>query len=269
MQHRTVEKSAALGAAKIVLGAATATNAPTSAYREAASVAEPSPAARIAELGAQLATARSRAAQLEAEIGMARTAADEANAELEKLRAGIAAAHTAAEERGYAEGSAMAKVESQAAMDDALADWQRGIEELAKQQRDAIARLQLAAGDIALAATTKVIGERLADAAHVRLAVEHIVRASGLAGKLKISLAPSHFEALAQGGTALQRLAGHDVELQADERVAYGGCLLEAADVSVDGRYEIQLQKLQLLIAEYDAAEAAAQAAAASEAPAS
>lgn len=262
MQHRSIEKSIALSSTKVVLGRepvaevspedASADTAPVDA---ATILPKLAPAEQIAELEQRLAAADARIGALESELAQARTSASASADELAALHDDLETARRTAEQRGYEDGSEAARLAAQESLDRALDKWRDGIDKLAAQHREYGLALRDTAGDIALAAATRVIGERLVDSAHIKAAIEHVIRESGLAGALKISVAPRHYEELTRADGLVQRLAGHPVELQPDESVAYGGCLLEAADASVDGRFEIQLQKLQRIVADFRAAE--------------
>jgi type III secretion protein L len=133
-----------------------------------------------------------------------------------------------------------------------LAAWEQGLAELAEQHGEYLAQLRGTVADIAMAATTKIIGAQLTDAQQIGKAIEHIIYESGLAGAMKVFLAPTHYQELTRlGGITLQRLGGRQLELQPDPRVGYGGCLLEASAAVVDGRYEVQLKKLQAIVSEF------------------
>lgn len=266
----TIEKSAALSAVKIVLGHETetadlsaSTHSATTQYTAADTLTEPappsqSPAERIAELETDAATASARIAELTEALEAVRVEAKASADELAELHAGLATAQAAAEQRGYDEGQSTAHAEVQAELQRNIESWEQGIAQLAEQHRTHGADLQRQAADIALAATAKVIGERSADATQIGAAIEHLIQASGLAGALKIAVAPAHFELLTREGfDVVQRLHALAVELRADSRIAYGGCVMEAADATVDARYEVQLEKLRRIVAEYVAQDAA------------
>jgi flagellar biosynthesis/type III secretory pathway protein FliH len=250
----TIEKSAPLSAAKVVLGHEPAPLPDTSEITAEQPVltidTSIPPAQRIAELEALLTDARSQLAEREAQLHEARDNTAASTEELAQLQQGLSTAQNAAEQRGYTDGSAAARADVQTEIDRNGAAWEQGLADLAERHREYGAQLQLAAGDIALAATVKIIGERLVDAEHIGRAIEHIIRESGLGGALKIYVAPTHYDELTRNGS-VQRLAGRQIDLQADARVEYGGCLLEASDAAVDGRYEVQLKKLQQIVAEF------------------
>jgi flagellar biosynthesis/type III secretory pathway protein FliH len=263
----TIEKSAALSAFKVVLGHEAeapngAAHPPQYAAENTAPIepapAQPSPAERIAELERDAATARARIAELEETLAAARAEIAASTAGLGELQAGLAVAQASAEQRGYAAGLDTARAEVQAELERGLEAWEQGIAQLAEKHRAHGAELRRQAVDIALAATAKIIGERSTDAAQIGAAIEHLIHAGGLAGALKIAVAPAHFELLTREGfDVVQRLHAHAVELRADSRIAYGGCVMEASDATVDARYEVQLEKLRRIVAEYIAGEVA------------
>lgn len=261
MKLGTIEKSAHLSAAKVVLGqdATPVDVAPISLHEQnssepAAHAVRPALSAReySAALEMELAAHAKQIAELQQQLTDSQASDAAQRAALAELQDTLAAAQLAAEQRGYAEGSAAAEQAVQAEWQQQLAAWEQGLAELAAQHSEYRAQLQAAVADIAMAATVKVIGAQLTDAQQIASAVEHIVYESGLAGAMKVFLAPTHYEELMRaGGATLQRLSSRQLELQPDPRVSYGGCLLETAGAVVDGRYEVQLKKLQAIVSAF------------------
>lgn len=263
MKQRTVEKAAQLSGGKVRLGPETAfvdDSLPESAGAEATAVqaihgaASPPLSARerVAELEQQLVHSTQQAIDLQQQLAAAQSSKAAAESALAELQDSLAAARADAEERGYADGSVAAEQALQAEWQRNLGLWEEGLAGLAVRHGEYHRALQAAVADIALAATTKIIGSKLSDVQQIGQAVEHIVYESGLTGAITVLLAPTHYEELARaGGEVLQRLGNRQLKLQPDPRVAYGGCLLENAAAVVDGRYEVQLKKLQALVAEF------------------
>jgi flagellar biosynthesis/type III secretory pathway protein FliH len=259
MQHRTIEKSVALTGTRIVLGHEGATLPVDAAGHVNPSglaqplPAQPSPAERIADLERANAAALARIAHLEPALAAAEKAAQASADRVAELEAGFTEMQEAAEKRGRADGREAALADSQAELQKMAAALEAGLAKLAENHAASCAQLLANAADIALAATAKVIGERSTDAAQVGAAVEYLIAASGLAGALKVALAPSHLELLGRDcGELVQRLHARGIELRADSRIAYGGLLLEAADATVDARFEVQMEKLRRIVAEFD-----------------
>lgn len=248
--NRTLEKAATLSTARVTLGSVPATaepNAPTSIVAAVAPV--PCPHARNAELERDLEQREQHIATLEQELADLRQCESEQSAALAELQTGIADAHLAAEQRGYAEGSAAAEQALDTQWEQKARQWDDALVELRVQNEAALQQLHAACGELTLAALTKILGEQLSGAAPISAAIDHLIQESGLTAPLKIALAPSHYAELVRaGGLRSQHGPADAIELRPDAQVRYGGCLLETTAVTVDGRYEIQLQKLAALI---------------------
>lgn len=258
MPNRTIEKSAPLNRDRVILGKAAAPVRLADAARPgaAAPAADLDRAAELAGLRGQLEQRDRRIAALEQQIGAReheiaalerelealRHSGAEREAELDGLRADIDAEREQARRQGREEGTGAAREAVLQRWREQSAQWDGALAELGAHIEQHLQTLRASAGEVALAAAVKVIGERLAEPAHIAPAVEHILRESGLSGPLTVWLAPAHYQELRRAGSVL---AGADsIELRADAQVRYGGCVLESAGLVVDGRFEIQLRKL-------------------------
>lgn len=159
--------------------------------------------------------------------------------ELEALRA-------EARERGYAEGreAGGAKAASEhAAQIKALAGLVRG----ARERLDAgIGELSELTVELVYESVCKLLGQALAGREGVIAAVREVVRRARERSRLALRVSPSDYALIREHlATVIEGLEAGQVEVAADERVELGGCLLETASGSLDGRLEVQLANLR------------------------
>jgi flagellar assembly protein FliH len=159
--------------------------------------------------------------------------------ELDTLRA-------QARDEGHAEGLAQGRRDGEAEFAERL----RLVDELFVSARDAIEKnldgMADTAVDITFEAITRILGDRFIDKAGTEAAVREVIRQSKERSKLVVRVAPADFEALSTRRTELvDGLNVGQVELVADDLVELGGCVLETPSGSLDGRLEIQLQRLR------------------------
>lgn len=162
-------------------------------------------------------------------------------------------------DEGYREGCAAAGAEARrelSAEHEALAKARAGLDE----EHEGLLRLMgavrgaLESGidgaedvivEIAYAAACSVLGEAAVTEEGVRGMVREATREIRSREKATVRISHADYERLAAEPARLQRLAEElKVELAADERVALGGCLIEAAGGTLDARLEVQLRQL-------------------------
>jgi flagellar assembly protein FliH len=159
--------------------------------------------------------------------------------ELERLR-------VQARDEGHAEG----KAEGQREGEKEFAERLRQVDELFISARDAIERnldgMSDTAVEIVFEAITRILGDRFVDKSGVEETVREVIRQSKERSKLVVRLSAADVEALSERRNELVDglNVGH-VELVADDLVELGGCILETPSGSLDGRLEIQLQRLR------------------------
>jgi flagellar assembly protein FliH len=93
---------------------------------------------------------------------------------------------------------------------------------------------------------TKIIGEAFTDRDVVISAMREVIRRTKERTELVVRISPADWAML--DGYQEQLTAGLNVgsvEIVADERVQLGGCLLETPAGSLDGRLEVQLERLR------------------------
>ena len=107
---------------------------------------------------------------------------------------------------------------------------------------------QLEAAGAAVAAAQTVVDAACQHLA--RASTEQLLKESGLNPPLRVLLSPAQHEQLMEsGGAQLAWFRDHRLDLAADARVQHGGCLLESPRGIIDGRFEVQLEKLREIVA--------------------
>lgn len=100
--------------------------------------------------------------------------------------------------------------------------------------------------EIAFAALTRVLGTTLTSREGVVETVRSVLsEAKEDRAQLSIRLSPQDFEFLGEEGRALLTTGRTAVNCVADSRIKLGGCLLETEHGTLDGRLEIQLERLK------------------------
>jgi flagellar assembly protein FliH len=102
------------------------------------------------------------------------------------------------------------------------------------------------AAEIVFAAIGKILGDAFADRSAVLAAVRETIRRNTDRTKLLVRVAPEQLELLnASRRELLEGISADHLDLVADDQVKLGGCVLESACGSLDGRLEIQLQRVR------------------------
>ena len=99
--------------------------------------------------------------------------------------------------------------------------------------------------DIAFEAVCRIIGATLATPEGVASVIREVVREVRGREQLLVRLSPQDFALLGEHkDTLLNVQEGLRLEFVADERVVLGGCIVEVAGGTLDGRLETQLKQL-------------------------
>lgn len=210
----------------------------------------PEPSESSARLHQQMHEQKERIAALEARL---RAVEDDNTVRLEQLtdlRAGLQEAHREAQERGLEAGMRDAEARVQRHLEQQTSGWKAATEEMLRQNESSLQALRAELTDVVLAAVAKVLGEQLANPNVVRASTEQLLKECGVGGPIRVLLAPAQHEQLMKsGGAPLAWFRDRRLEIGVDERVRFGGCLLETAQGIVDGRFEVQLEKLRQVLA--------------------
>jgi flagellar assembly protein FliH len=158
-------------------------------------------------------------------------------------QAGYESGHEAGCANGYKAGYDQARA--------ALENTRREIDALLKKIDLTVqARLDTAeeaAIDIAFEAVIRIIGQSFGQPAVVREIVRTVVDKVRDSRQITIRVAPADFTVLADVGVSM--FCKH-ASVVADERVRFGGCIVDTEAGSLDGRLEVQLTLLKELLLE-------------------
>lgn len=99
--------------------------------------------------------------------------------------------------------------------------------------------------EIVYEAVGKILGEAVRRKEGVLALVQQVMRDVQEREQLVLRLAPADYELLSSGRASLGYGEIQGLELLADDRVVLGGCLVESAGGTLDGRLETQLQRLR------------------------
>lgn len=145
-------------------------------------------------------------------------------------------------EKGEAEGREQALAEYTGQID-ALAAVVASARAALEQKIDGVSELSI---EVVCEAVTKIIGDALIDRDVVVSAIRQVVREARERSKLVVHVSPHDWTLLEGHRDRLtEGLSVGSVEIVADDRVQLGGCLLETPAGNLDGRLEVQLERLR------------------------
>jgi flagellar biosynthesis/type III secretory pathway protein FliH len=197
---------------------------------------------RIEALEAALEEARARAARAEAQV-MVLEAEQAAEAE-ERRAAGF--------ERGREEGLESAGLEAEERLQVELEGIRRiGAEAAAALRARLEERVEDSVVEIVCAAVAKMVGAAVADPASVTAMVRRMLDEVERREAVTVHVCPDDYELLQRAhGEAGGSHNGPQVSFVPDERVEYGGCIVETAAGELDGRLETQFRRFRDLMLE-------------------
>ena len=178
----------------------------------------------------------------------------------DQAREELAARRQQAEEVGRAAGHAQGMGEAAASAQRKLHQMDALIEQLGLSLASGLDGLEDIAVAIAFEAVVKILGNSMATPQGVRALVREAVARTKRQEKLAVRLSPDDFRLLMQESLDPHWLARPGVELQPDEQVGVGGCLVHTDGGQLDAGLETQLSALRqvLLQARQQAAAAGA-----------
>ena len=145
-------------------------------------------------------------------------------------------------EEGHAEGLAQARAEYAAQLD-AFAGLIGSFRAALDQTIDGVSDIGI---EIVGEAVAKIVGEAVIDRDVVISVMRQVIRKTKERTKLVVRVSPSD-RSLLEGYEAamVDGLSVASVDIVADDRVRTGGCLLETPAGNLDGRLEVQLERLR------------------------
>ena len=175
---------------------------------------------------------------------------------LQALKSELQDARRDAEQRGFEAGMQDAGRKIDRELEQRAAAFKTATDEMlrANDQKQQALRTEIA--DLVLAGVIKILGEQLLNANFVRASAEQLLKESGATtAPMRVLLSPQQHEQLTRSaGAPLAWFRDRRLEIGADERVQYGGCILETPQGIVDGRFEVQLEKLHQVLRSHSGA---------------
>jgi flagellar assembly protein FliH len=172
--------------------------------------------------------------------------ANSAEHELAKLRDELDQRRQEAAERGFREGyqKGLKQAETESAGDHAAVT--ELLESLTRVRESLIVDCEDELLAIAHGAVLRLLGDRLASEEGVLAAVRQVVAEATGQQQLTVRVSPRDFALLQSRRVELKAESGSNgLDLVADPRVELGGCLVESPTGTLDGRLEVQLQRLR------------------------
>jgi flagellar assembly protein FliH len=164
----------------------------------------------------------------------------EASAKLQQLRQQAEEqGYKAGMARGLQEGTSRIKTETQRLSGIAGALQQQWVSRMEEAENMLV--------EVAFASVTRILGDRLATRDGVVAVVRQVlIQVAEARRSVTVRLAPGDFELLGEEGRRLlSENGGAQIKLVADDRVKLGGCLLDTDHGGLDGRLEMQLERLK------------------------
>ncbi len=161
------------------------------------------------------------------------------------LLAQVEAATAEARENGYTEGYEAGRQAAEAEFAERLTALDEVIKSAKSALESSIAGVEDVGINIVFEVVAKILGQAMAREEGVILAVREVIAHAKERNNLVVRVSPDDFLLLERNRSKLLEGGEGNVELVADDRVSLGGCLLEAAGGSLDGRLEVQIQQLR------------------------
>lgn len=187
--------------------------------------------------------------ELEARLAALKTQHDEKQEALEQLRKDLSAAREAAQREGFKAGLEKGEAQYQQEFERQMAALRQMLQQMAEGADQRWRERESELTEVVLAAVAKVMGDQMAHPQTIRSSIEQAMKESAVASPLRVLIAPGHYDQLMKGAHAqLTALRDRRIEIAPDQRVAFGGCLLETHNGAIDARFEVQLQRLREIV---------------------
>jgi len=177
-------------------------------------------------------------------LKLANARTEETEQRLEALEAEIEQRREAASETGYKDGHAEGLEQGLDAYRAQIKVLEEIVTQLNRRLESAIDEVEDAAVELAFAAVGKILFGQLTKREVVSSIVRNLKdRLAFDARQLIVHVSPDDFKLLTESAGAECELPD-GIRLVADDRVRYGGCIVEADSGNLDARLEVQLQEL-------------------------
>ncbi len=181
--------------------------------------------------------------QIDAERQELEQEKEELYAEIEKLKA---EAKEEAKQSGYTEGLKEGLLSAEKEHDEKMSELDSCIESFKQIFAKEVSGLEDICLELVFESLVKILGSELQKSEVAVQAVKEVVSKARDTNKITLHVSKKDYEVILDNKDELQSLTqGGTIEVVPDSRVMLGGCLLESADGSMDGRIEMQIQRLK------------------------
>jgi flagellar assembly protein FliH len=165
-----------------------------------------------------------------------------ATRDMEEMQAGY--------EQGHAEGLAAALAENAEKIDAEVLSLQQVVTAAEAGMHASLEeRIEDSVVEIVCAAVSKIVGEAATTASGAEAIIRQMLQEVDRRDSVSVHISPADHQFFTQSEkNSIQGLSASGLTLVADERVEYGGCLLETQAGELDGRVETQLKRFMDLM---------------------
>ncbi|THB75552.1 MAG: hypothetical protein D6B28_00190 [Gammaproteobacteria bacterium] len=164
-------------------------------------------------------------------------------AEIENLKQD---AKAEAKKSGHAEGFKEGLLSAEKEHDKKMSELDSCIETIKQIYAKEVSGLEDICLELVFESLGKILGSELQKTEIVTQAVKEIVSKARDSSKIILHVSKKDYEVILDNKEELEALTqGSNIEIVPDGRVMLGGCLLDSADGSLDGRIEMQIQRLK------------------------
>ena len=185
-----------------------------------------------------------KAEKQQSEIATLKESLRETLAELDELKKNLDDEKQKARERGYEDGANQAKDEISLQLNTRLQEFDAMLKSAREKLDESIENQQDKIVEIIITAIYKVFGELLVTKEGIQQVVKQVVKGVKQDQPIVVRISNEDFEIINELRSDLIKLQDSEIKIIADKQVGLGGCIVESASGSLDGRMEIQLQSL-------------------------
>jgi flagellar biosynthesis/type III secretory pathway protein FliH len=146
---------------------------------------------------------------------------------------------------GYRKGYSSGQEEAARDYEQLLKQLGHLLDSLAEERQSCLALSEDDMVEVVFAAVCKIIGQSMSTDAGAVAAVRQTMAEVMQSNPLVVRVCPDDYELLKESEELLGQKLQHGTSLVPDGRVMMGGCLLETPSGTLDGRLDVQLQKLR------------------------
>lgn len=172
-----------------------------------------------------------------------------AEAKLSQLEANLQEAFEHAHKSGFDTGSLKATEQLSEENTELKLAMQEIIKRLTSEYEEKLLDLEGDMLEVIYASVAKVIGDSIKDPAYIISCIQQVTAQFLQQNSFRVHLAPRDYEWLQKQGTFLSdKQHSGEIHFIPDDRIQYGGCIVESNNGGRDARLEVQLQTLKAVL---------------------